>query len=206
MIEPDDIRDARESAAADQQDMVYRDIERFGSPALSLSEPGNKLRRKRDYVLAGSRQRFAVEPVWEDGVLGGADGSATRGNNAATYLAPRGSDLLPTYDPANPSHRSTPVIVPAWTPDALWIVRAPQSIEDVIGILDIPWTTACDWHFGQPKPDSEGNRERAILVLPKGQFIVLMHICAACWERLRREYGNGLRLLQLSQSGRVQLS
>lgn len=205
MRDSEDELAAREDAAADQLDMAVRDVARFGSPALSMSDPGAKLRRKRDWVLEQSRQRFAVEPVWEDGVLGGLDGSATRGNNDATHFAPGSTSILPEYDPANPGHLSTPIIVLAWNLNHRWIVRAPDSIEDIIGGFAIPWTTECDWHFGPVKADSNGSRQRSVLVLPKGQFIALMHVCAACVERLRREYGNGLRLLPLSQSGRALL-
>ncbi|QYB02733.1 hypothetical protein I1A62_36990 [Rhodococcus sp. USK10] len=179
-------------ARAEQLDAALRDVQRFTSPAQMLCPQNDRLRIKLAWILKDHRSRMAVCPVIVDGVLGGLDGTATCGNPNAKYLAPRGSDFLPEYDPDDPGQRNTPLIVLAWEPDHEWIVRSPYTIEDLLNGFTVPSPYECNWHNGCCRPDHQSSWERSLLVLTRGQFLVLLLVCAGCREKMDCDYGGGL--------------
>jgi hypothetical protein len=180
----------------EQLEMTYRDVSRFDDCA----ELSDGHQRKVDYLLGQYRKRMAVVPIEHEGVLGGPDGSYAIGNANACHLSHRGSDELPEYDPDNPSHTQVPFIVPAWNPDHEWAVRAPDTIEDIIGGFAFGPDQPCDWHFGPAKP---GTQPPAVMIRTQGQIILLLHVCGSCRDILTRTYGNGLLFFELDSNRRI---
>lgn len=184
------------TALAEQAEMAYRDVSRFDDSV----ELGARDQRKIDLLLTEYRARHAVFPIEHEGVLAGPDGSYTMGNNDARWYSYRGSDDLPKYDPDNPWHTQVPFIVPAWNLNDEWAVRAPSTIEDIIGGFALSPRLWCDWHRGSAK---KGRLAPAVMVRTQGQIILLLCVCGSCRDSLTRMYGSGLIFFELDANRRI---
>lgn len=184
---------------ADQLDMTYRDVARFEDSA----ELAARDQAKIDRMLDEHRARMSATPLLVGGVLGGPDGTYVAGNPDACHLAYRGSSDLPKYDPDNPHHTQIPFIIPAWNLNHEWAVRAPSTIEDIIGGFAFEPRQPCNWHHGPPE---RGARPPGVMVRAQGQSILLLYVCGLCRGRLEKAYGNGLLFLELDDDRRIKIS
>jgi hypothetical protein len=118
----------------EQLDMAYRDVSRF-EDNVELSDPHQA---KIDHLLDEYPGCHAVIPVER-----GPDGTVhTMGNPDAN---------LPKYDPDNPHRTQVPFIVRTWNLNDEWAVRAPDTIEDILGGFALHPGQGCHSHFGPPK-------------------------------------------------------
>ena len=184
------------SALAEQIDMAYQDVSRFDDNA----ELSDGHQRKIDHFLNEYRARHAVIPIEHQGVLGGPDGTYTMGNPNARNISYRGSKHLAKYDPDNPHHTQVPFIILAWNLDDEWAVRAPSSIEDILGGFAFGPNQPCDWHSG---PAKAGTHRPGVMVRTQGQLILLLHVCGSCRDRLAEAYRDGLLFFELDSMRRI---